>query len=249
MAAEDLDTADVLPIITIFFCFNRKTDKSITGCQHDVSGGTWKREHHYNKENMMQTVNVKRSGDEVLEMLLNGNERFISGKCEHPNHCEESRKGLINGQEPLAVVLTCADSRVPPVDVFDQGLGDLFVVRVAGNIINDQILGSIEYAVAHLHTPLVMVMGHSSCGAITAVSQNVKLNGHIASLTAPIDAALKKTKGQAGDWTNNAAKVLAKNMAEKIAESEPIISDLVQADEVKVVATYYDLASGLVTVL
>ncbi|WP_028581147.1 carbonic anhydrase [Desulfogranum japonicum] len=197
----------------------------------------------------MQTANVKRSGDEVLEMLLNGNGRFIAGKCEHPNHCEESRKGLINGQEPLAVVLTCADSRVPPVDVFDQGLGDLFVVRVAGNIINDQILGSIEYAVAHLHTPLVMVMGHSSCGAITAVSQDVKLNGHIASLTAPIDAALKKTKELEGDWTNNAAKELAKNMADKIASSEPILSDLVQAGKVKVVATYYDLASGLVTVL
>ena len=185
----------------------------------------------------------------MLEVLMAGNKRFISGQLEHPNHCEESRRGLVAGQEPMAVVLTCADSRVPPVDVFDQGLGDIFVVRVAGNLINDQILGSIEYAVAHLHTPLVMVMGHSSCGAVTAVSQGVKLHGHIASLTPPIDAALKKTKGMEGDWTNNAAKELAITTALKIRESEPIVADLVEEGKVLVVATYYDLATGEVSLL
>lgn len=189
------------------------------------------------------------TGSEALQRLLDGNKRFMSGKPEHPNHCEESRRGLVNGQDPLAVVLTCADSRVPPVDVFDQGLGDIFVVRVAGNIINDQILGSIEYAVAHLHTPLVMVMGHSSCGAVSAVAQGVKLDGHIASLTPSIDAALKKTKGLEGHWTNNAARVLASTTARKIAESEPIIADLVHEGKVLVVATYYDLESGEVVVL
>lgn len=189
------------------------------------------------------------TGSEALQRLLDGNKRFMSGKLEHPNHCEESRRGLVSGQDPLAVVLTCADSRVPPVDVFDQGLGDIFVVRVAGNIINDQILGSIEYAVAHLHTPLVMVMGHSSCGAVSAVAQGVKLDGHIASLTPSIDAALKKTKGLEGHWTNNAARVLASTTARKIAESEPIIADLVHEGKVLVVATYYDLESGEVVVL
>lgn len=178
-----------------------------------------------------------------------GNNRFITGKLEHPNHCQESRKGLVDGQEPMAVVLTCADSRVPPVDVFDQGLGDIFVVRVAGNLLNDQILGSIEYAVAHLHTPLVMVMGHSSCGAVHAVSQGVKLHGHIASLTPPIDAALKKTKGLPGDWTDNAAKELALTTARKIRESEPIVADLVKEGKVLVVATYYDLTTGEVALL
>lgn len=189
------------------------------------------------------------TGPDALQRLLDGNKRFMSGNLEHPNHCEESRRGLVGGQDPLAVVLTCADSRVPPVDVFDQGLGDIFVVRVAGNIINDQILGSIEYAVAHLHTPLVMVMGHSSCGAVSAVAQGVKLDGHIASLTPSIDAALKKTKGMEGHWTNNAAKVLARTTAKKIAESEPIIADLVQEGRVLVVATYYDLESGEVVLL
>lgn len=189
------------------------------------------------------------TGPDALQRLLDGNKRFMSGNLEHPNHCEESRRGLVAGQDPLAVVLTCADSRVPPVDVFDQGLGDIFVVRVAGNIINDHILGSIEYAVAHLHTQLVMVMGHSSCGAVSAVAQGVKLDGHIASLTPSIDAALKKTKGLEGHWTNNAAKMLARTTAKKIAESEPIIADLVQEGRVLVVATYYDLESGEVVVL
>ena len=197
----------------------------------------------------MRSIKKQMTGKEVLQQLLDGNKRFRYGKREHPNHCEESRRGLVDGQEPMAVVLTCADSRVPPVDVFDQGLGDLFVVRVAGNLINDQILGSIEYAVAHLHSPLVMVMGHSSCGAVTAVSHGVKLDGHIATLTPPIDAALKKTKGLPGDWTNNAAKELALTTARKIKESEPIVADLVGAGKVLVVATYYDLASGEVSVL
>lgn len=192
---------------------------------------------------------LKLTGKEALQRLLDGNKRFIGGRLEHPNHCEESRRGLVTGQEPIAVVLTCADSRVPPVDVFDQGLGDIFVVRVAGNIINDQILGSIEYAVAHLHTPLVMVMGHSSCGAVGAVAQGVKLDGHIASLTPSIDAALKRTRNLEGDWTNNAAKELAVATARKIAASEPIVCDLVRDGRVLVVAAYYDLETGEVSLL
>ncbi|WP_319586612.1 carbonic anhydrase [uncultured Desulfobulbus sp.] len=197
----------------------------------------------------MQSAKRQMTGKEALQVLLAGNNRFLSGKLEHPNHCEESRKGLVSGQDPIAVVLACADARVPPVDIFDQGLGDLFILRVAGNIINDHILGSIEYAVSHLHTPLVMVMGHSSCGAVGAVAQGVKLGGHIASLTPSIEAALKKAKGQEGLWTNNAAKELAKTTAKKIEESEPIIADLVTEGKVLVVATYYDLSTGEVVLL
>jgi carbonic anhydrase len=197
----------------------------------------------------MQSGKRGMTGQEALQVLLTGNKRFLSGKLEHPNHCEESRKGLVSGQEPIAVVLACADSRVPPVDIFDQGLGDLFVLRVAGNIINDHILGSIEYAVSHLHTPLVVVMGHSSCGAVGAVAQGVKLGGHIASLTPSIEAALKKAKGQEGHWTNNAAKELAKTTAQRIKESEPIVADLVNEGKVLVVATYYDLSTGEVMLL
>ena len=197
----------------------------------------------------MEAVQKRPTAEEALEMLLAGNERFINGKLEHPNHCEESREGLVEGQEPIAVVLTCADSRVPPVDIFDQGLGDLFVLRVAGNIINDHILGSIEYAVAHLHSPLIMVMGHTCCGAVAAVAGGARLGGHIASLIPPIDAAVKSAQKMDGDLVDNASKLLAKNMAERIAVSEPIVSDKVKEGTVKVVASYYDLKTGKVTLL
>ena len=178
-----------------------------------------------------------------------GNRRFISGRLEHPNHGEEARKGLISGQDPFAVVLACADSRLPPVDIFDQGLGDLFVIRVAGNLLNDHILGSIEYAVAYLHTPLVMVMGHACCGAIDAVAKGVKLSGHIATLTPSIDSALKRAQHQEGNLVDNAAKELAITIASDIALSEPIIGDLVHDGKVLVVASYYDLSTGVVTLL
>ncbi len=187
--------------------------------------------------------------EEVLQILKDGNQRFVSGNLEHPNHCEESRQNLATGQEPIATVLTCADSRVPPVDIFDQGLGDLFVVRVAGNVIGDHTLGSIEYAVKHLHTPVVIVMGHSSCGAVGAVASGAPLEGHIATLGPAIQTAIKNVKEVEGDPVNNASKELARQISEKIASSEPIVAELVQSGAVKVVPAYYDLLSGKVEFL
>ena len=189
------------------------------------------------------------SAEEALNALLQGNRRFVSGKLEHPNHCEESRQGVAAGQEPIATVLTCADSRVPPVDIFDQGIGDIFVVRVAGNIVGDHTLGSIEYSVAHLHTPLIIVLGHSSCGAVGAVASNVKLDGHMSTFVPPIQAAIKNVKDDEGDLVNNTARELAKQMAAKIAQSEPIIADFVEHGKTRVVPAYYDLHSGEVTIL
>lgn len=189
------------------------------------------------------------TADEALQILLDGNNRFVTGKLEHPNHCEESRRLTSGGQQPIATILCCADSRVPPVDIFDQGIGDLFTVRVAGNIIGFHTLGSIEYAVQHLHTPLVMVMGHSCCGAVGAVASEVKLDGHMASFTAPIQTAIKKVKDQEGDLVDNAARQLAKNIAVQISESEPIIADFVKDKIVKVVPAFYDFHTGRVTLL
>ncbi len=197
----------------------------------------------------MQESKKNLTADEALEILLEGNKRFISGKLEHPNHCEESRQGLVEGQSPIAVILACADSRVPPVDIFDQGLGDLFIVRIAGNIVNDQILGSIEYAISHLGAPLVMVMSHACCGAVGAVASGTRLGGHIATLMPPIDAALKKVRDKDGDLVDNASKELAKNMATKIEEAEPFIADLTKSGKVKVIASFYDLHTGEVTML
>lgn len=198
---------------------------------------------------MTTVTKIRPTADEVLQKLKEGNKRFVTGKLEHPNHCEESRSGLVAGQEPIATVLTCADSRVPPVDIFDQGLGDLFVVRVAGNVIGDHSLGSIEYAVQHLHTPLVIVMGHASCGAVGAVASGATLGGHIATLGPAIQTAIKNIKDVEGDLVNNASKELAKLISKRIAESEPIVAELVEEGKVKVVPAYYDLATGEVEFL
>lgn len=198
---------------------------------------------------MGQIKQQRPTAEEVVEMLLQGNKRFVSGSLIHPNHCEESRQSVMHQQEPIATVLTCADSRVPPVDIFDQGIGDLFVVRVAGNIIGDHTLGSIEYAVAHLHTPLIIVMGHSSCGAITAVASGANLGGHMATLAPPIQTAIKNIKDFEGDLITNASKEVACQIARSIETSEPIIADFVADGTVKVIAAYYDLQSGIVSVL
>lgn len=198
---------------------------------------------------MGQEVKKRPSADEALKVLKEGNQRFVSGKLLHPNHCEESRQNLAAGQEPIATILSCADSRVPPVDIFDQGLGDLFVVRVAGNIIGDHSLGSIEYAVTHLHTPLVIVMGHSNCGAVSAVVNGVTLHGHIATLGPAIQAAVKNVETTEGDKICNTSKELARQIAKKISESEPIMADLVKAGTVKIVPAFYELHSGEVIFL
>lgn len=198
---------------------------------------------------MGRTLEKRPTADEALQILLEGNRRFVTGKLEHPNHCEESRHLSAKGQIPIATVLTCADARVPPVDIFDQGIGDIFVVRVAGNIIGFHSLGSIEYAVKHLQTPLVIVMGHSCCGAVGAVASEGKLDGHMASFTAPIQTAIKKVKTLEGDLVDNAAKELAKMIAAQIASSEPIICDFVNENKVKVLPAYYDFSTGEVTLL
>ncbi|MBM9605129.1 carbonic anhydrase [Desulfopila inferna] len=198
---------------------------------------------------MGRTPKNRPTADEALQLLLEGNRRFVAGNLEHPNHCKESRRLSSSGQEPFATILTCADSRVPPVDIFDQGIGDLFVVRVAGNIIGFHTLGSIEYAVQHLNTPLVMVMGHSCCGAVGAVASGVRLDGHMSSFTAPIQTAIKKVKDLEGDLVDNAAKEVAKMIASQISVSEPILADFVNDNKVKVVAAYYDISTGTVILL
>ena len=108
------------------------------------------------------------TGDQALQRLVEGNQRSVAGAWTHPHQSLERRAGLTKGQAPFAVILACADSRVSPEVLFDQGLGDLFVIRVAGNVIDNLGLGSLEYAAEHLHTPLIVVLGHTQCGAVQA---------------------------------------------------------------------------------
>jgi carbonic anhydrase len=189
------------------------------------------------------------TGDQALKRLIAGNKRYVLSRPVHPRQTPERRTELRNGQYPFAVVLGCSDSRVPPEVIFDQGLGDLFVVRVAGNLIDDIILASIEYAAAHLHTPLIMVLGHSECGAVGSVAKGGDLEGHMPTLVEAISPALKKAEGKPGDLVNNAAKVNAKMVSEQLKDTAPILSKQVIKARLKIVAAYYDLKTGVVEIL
>ena len=145
------------------------------------------------------------SPDQALIHLLRGNERFVARWPDHPNQSARRRREVSDsGQQPFAIILSCADSRVPPEIIFDQGLGDLFVIRVAGNVLDDIILGTIEYAVEHMHVPVIMVLGHDKCGAVTAAVQGVEVRNHIQSLAEALRPAVESASIQEGDLISNA---------------------------------------------
>ena len=186
------------------------------------------------------------TADQALERLLAGNQRYVAARQEHPHQTPARRAELSGGQHPFAIVLGCADSRVPPEVIFDQGLGDLFVVRVAGNVVDDVVLGSIEYAAAHLHTPLIVVLGHSRCGAIGATVAGGELEGHLPDLAAAIQPAVDRARDLPGDLLDNAVVANATMVAQQLRSSEPVLSELVHAGKLKVVAARYDLDTGIV---
>lgn len=171
-----------------------------------------------------------------LEALKEGNARFASGKSTRKADYSSDREQLANGQHPFAVVLCCSDSRVAPEILFDQGLGDLFVIRNAGNVVDEDVLGSIEYAVEHLHSQLVVVLGHSSCGAVTATCQGGELPGHIKTIAERIRPSLA-----ASCQIDDNARRHAKRMAQVIAGNE-----IVRHEKAQVVAAFYDIRSGVV---
>lgn len=198
----------------------------------------------------METPTVEMpSGEQALRRLTAGNRRFVDLKPMHPNQTVKRRRALIGGQHPLAVVLGCSDSRVPPEIIFDQGLGDLFVIRVAGNVVDEVVLASIEYATEHLHSPLLMVLGHSNCGAVEATINGGELEGHISSITSEIQQALDAVKDKPGDLLDNTIRAHARLTSQRLESSEPILAKLVDADKLKVVAAYYDLNTGIVEIL
>lgn len=126
-----------------------------------------------------------------MQKLIDGNKRYVEGKFIHPNQSAERRMELSKDQNPFAVILSCSDSRVPPEIIFDQGIGDLFIIRVAGNIISNEVLGSIEYAVEHLDVGLVVVLGHERCGVVSAAVAGGEVHKHISSLVEAILPAVK----------------------------------------------------------
>jgi carbonic anhydrase len=187
---------------------------------------------------------------DAISKLKEGNERYTSGNLQHPGQTTERRTELSKSQHPFAVIVSCSDSRVPPEIVFDQGLGDLFIFRVAGNVVDDHGLGSIEYAVDHLNVRLIVVLGHQSCGAVQAAKETIaakgKAPGHIESLVTAIKPAVEAT---AKDDLDATIKANVKNVVDALRSSKPILKAKVDSGEIQVIGGYYSLDTGAVTFL
>jgi carbonic anhydrase len=187
--------------------------------------------------------------DQGLAMLKVGNQRYVSGRMEHPHATQDRRNELSKGQHPFAVVLGCSDSRVPPEIIFDQGLGDLFVIRDAGNVLDNEVLGTIEYAVEHLGSRLIVVLGHEGCGAVTAAVQGVAVTGHIKTVVDSIAPAVRESKSLPGDKVHNCVLANARRSAKRIRSTAPILKNLNGTGQLRVVAADYDIATGKVEFL
>jgi carbonic anhydrase len=187
---------------------------------------------------------------EAISKLKEGNSRYTSGTLQHPGQTAERRTELARTQHPFAAILSCSDSRVPPEVVFDQGIGDLFIVRVAGNVINDEGLGSLEYTVDHLGARLILVLGHQRCGAVDAARETIaakgKAPGHIQSLVTAIKPAVEAT---AKDDLETTIKANVKNVVQALRSSTPILKAEIDSGKIQVIGGYYSLDTGAVTFL
>jgi carbonic anhydrase len=188
----------------------------------------------------------------ALQRLIKGNERYVDGVSKRHDFRHE-REALTKGQNPFAGILSCADSRIAPEYAFDAGRGDLFVCRVAGNFLNTDGIASFEYAVQVLHTPLLMVLGHESCGAVDAAIKSIRdgvtLPGHLPALVDAIAPAVKDTQGKPGDALKNAIKQNVLLNVERLKAATPIIEAFVSEKKVEVVGAVYNLADGHIELL
>ncbi|WP_445252204.1 MULTISPECIES: carbonic anhydrase [unclassified Microcoleus] len=187
--------------------------------------------------------------DGALKKLMAGNQRYIQQKRTFPDQARSRVVEVAKGQHPFATILACSDSRVTPEIIFDQGLGDLFDIRVAGNFLDDVVLGNIEYAALELGVPLLVILGHERCGAVKAALDGKAVPGHISTLVAAIKPAVDSTKGQKGDAWDNAVRANVKMNVNKLQSSSPILAKAVKAGKLKVVGGRYDLDSGKVEII
>lgn len=188
------------------------------------------------------------SPDDALQKLMEGNQRFVQHQPQYPDQSAARLREVAQVQHPFATVLSCADSRVPAEIIFDQGIGDIFDVRIAGNISTPESLGSIEYAVALLDTPVLMVLGHERCGAVTAAVQNESLPGEIGSFVKAILPAVERVKDKAGDTVDNAVTANVQYQIEQLKRS-PLLTERLQSGKLKIVGGRYDLDTGTVTMI
>jgi carbonic anhydrase len=187
--------------------------------------------------------------DTALKRLLDGNQRFVQQKANHPDQSKARLQEVAQAQHPFATILSCADSRVPPEILFDEGIGDLFDVRIAGNVVNPEILGSLEYAVAALGSPLIMVLGHERCGAVTAAVKGKPLIGHLGSFVKAIEPAVKSVKGKSGDPVENAVIANVQYQVGELKQRSVLLTQQILAGKLKIVGGRYDLDTGEVSLI
>lgn len=193
------------------------------------------------------------SPDTALQRLLAGNQRFVQQKLEHPHQSQTRLQEVATAQHPFATLLSCADSRVPAEILFDLGIGDLFDVRIAGNIVTAEALGSLEYAAAMLGTPLIMVLGHERCGAVTAAVQGKPLPGQISSFAKAIEPAIAQLNNKSNnksedDLVENAVVANVRYQVKKLERSD-LLTQLVGEGKLKIVGGRYDLDTGEVALV
>jgi len=181
---------------------------------------------------------------DVLAELKAGNEHHATKHYQHPHQTAARQRELTTTQHPHATILSCADSRVAPEIVFDQGLGDLFDVRVAGNIAGDAEIASIEYAADHLGVPVLVVLGHQRCGAVTAATEPGEAPGHLPVLIAAIRPAVEQARGMPGDAIDNAVRINVENVVRQLTGSQPVLAGLTAAGRLQVVGAVYSLDTG-----
>ena len=194
---------------------------------------------NHNSENL--------SAEEALEKLIQGNKRFVELEQKHPDEDKKRRKEMLKGQHPFVVILSCSDSRVPPELIFDQGLGDIFEIRNAGNVLDDHVIGSIEYAVMHCGVKLIVIMGHQDCGAIAATLSGVSEKKYIKSLEDSIQPAVENCKKKGVEV--NSDNVVKEHVMQDINELLTQDSELVKymkEHNVQIIPAYYHLDSGKV---
>jgi carbonic anhydrase len=188
---------------------------------------------------------------QVLQSLTEGNARFVKGEPQRPRGGIERIKETASGQTPMATILTCSDSRVSPEFIFDQGIGDLFVIRVAGNVADTDEIGTAEYGAGHLQTPLLVVLGHTKCGAVTAVAQNAQVHGSIPELVANIKPAAVRAKGHECRACNHdyVTRAIFENVwvsIEDLFRESDEIRVLAASGKLKIVGAVYDIGTGSV---
>jgi carbonic anhydrase len=190
--------------------------------------------------------------DEGLQMLIDGNKRFVAGNLTSLSHLAEDRAAVATGQSPFAVIVSCSDSRVPPEIVFDQTLGQLFVVRTAGQVLDEAARSSIVYGVDTLKAPLLLVLGHTSCGAVEAALaalQGATIPGYAYRFAEAIGPAAQSVLDQPGDQLDNAVRANVVMGVEQLQNHEPVLAAAVRSGQLTVAGGYYDFASGEVSLL